>query len=132
MTPPPADSMRGGGGDEDLPDSLEPGRSIPTTTTPVLRRGDVRWASWVALLSAIVVLMWYLSILVLGGVALGPWSTAAQVAVWVLALASFAAGIVCLNARRNREFAAAGFIAGVVSLLVSLTIGLPTGFQILV
>jgi hypothetical protein len=124
--------MRGGASDDALPDSFEPGATVPTTTTPVLRRGDVRWASWVALLAAIVVLMWYLSILVLGGVALGAWSTVAQVTVWVLAAVSFAAGIVCLNARRNREFAAAGFIAGVVSLLVSLTIGVPTGFQILV
>ncbi|MFJ6651696.1 hypothetical protein ACIQLJ_02740 [Microbacterium sp. NPDC091313] len=125
---PPHPRLRGGADDE-LPDPMEPGASI--APAPRLPRGDMRWASWVALLSAIGVVMWYLSILVLGGVALGEFSTPAQLFIWGSAVVSFAAGLMCLNARRNREFAAAGFIAGVVSLLVSLTIGLPTGFQIL-
>lgn len=126
---PPHPRLRGGADDE-LPDSMEPGSSIAAEPVP-LPRGDLRWASWIALLSAIGVVMWYLSILVIGGVALGDFSTPAQLFIWGAAVVSFVAGILCLNARRNREFAAAGFIAGVVSLLVSLTIGLPTGFQIL-
>lgn len=119
--------------DDGLPDSLEPGRTLSSDAEPpaALPRGDVRIASWVALVSAVVVLLWYLSILVLGGVYLGELSTPAQLIVWALAAVSLACGIISLNARRHRELAAAGFIAGVVSLLVSLTIGLPTGFQIL-
>jgi hypothetical protein len=119
--------------DDDLPDSLEPGRSMAgdRKPSPELPKGDVRIASWFALLSGIVVLLWYLSILVFGGVYLGDLSTAAQIVVWVLAAVSLACGIVSLNARCYRELAAAGFIAGVVSLLVSLAIGLPTGIQIL-
>ncbi len=120
------------GGDDDLADPMEPGRSVPGDVEQDAHpRGDLRWASWVALISGVGVLLWYISILVLGGVYLAEFSTPAQVAVWVLAAVAFGCGIACLNARRYREFAAAGFIAGVVSLLVSLTIGLPTGFQVL-
>jgi hypothetical protein len=120
-----------GGADDALPDPMEPGAALPVDPAP-LPRGDLRWASWIALLSAIGVVMWYLSILVTGGVAFGEYSTAAQLFIWATALVSFVSGLLCLNARRNREFAAAGFIAGVVSLLVSITIGVPTGFQVLV
>jgi hypothetical protein len=117
---------------DDLPDPMEPGESIPHgDIAPQLPRGDVRWASWVALLSGVVVLLWYLSILVLGGVYLGDAAAPAQIGIWVLALAAFGCGLWSLNARRSRELAAAGFIAGVVALLVSVTIGLPTGFQLL-
>lgn len=134
MTSAPGGSVRASerDADEGLPDSFEPGRTLPAPTPrPAFPRGDVRAASWIALLSGVGVLLWYLSILVLGGVYLGEFSVPAQFAVWALAALSFTCGIISLNARRYREFAAAGFIAGVVSLLVSLTIGLPTGFQIL-
>lgn len=118
--------------DDDLPDPLEPGRSVPEPApAPPLPKGDVRVASWIAVASAIAVLLWYFSILMLGGVYLEDLSRPAQVGVWVLAAVSLACGIISLNARRARELAAAGFIAGVVSLLVTVTIGLSTGFQIL-
>lgn len=118
--------------DDGLPDPLRPGRTMPAPAADQnLPKGDVRVASWIALVSAVIVLAWYFSILILGGVYLGELSTPAQLAVWALAAVSFVCGIISLNARRHRELAAAGFIAGIVSLLVSLTIGLPTGFQIL-
>jgi hypothetical protein len=118
--------------DEDLPDSLEPGTSLPGAEPPKPHpRGDVRVVSWIALIGGAIVVIWYLSILVLGGVNLGGFAASAQIAIWVLALGTFVCGVWSLNARRARELAAAGFIAGVVALLVSLTIGLPTGFQLL-
>lgn len=135
MTSAPEGSVRAGAreADDDLPDSFEPGRTLlpESARPPAVPRGDVRVASWIALASGVGVLLWYLSILVLGGVYLEELSTPAQFVVWGLAGVSFACGIISLNARRYRELAAAGFIAGVVSLLVSLTIGLPTGLQIL-
>lgn len=118
--------------DDDLPDPLEPGRSVPEPApAPPLPKGDVRVASWIAVSTAVGVLLWYFSILVLGGVYLEDFNQPAQVAVWALAAVSLTCGIISLNARRARELAAAGFIAGVVSLLVTLTIGVSTGFQIL-
>jgi hypothetical protein len=119
--------------DDDLPDSLEPGGSIPGGPPPedTPPKGDVRIPSWVALASGVIVVIWYLSILILGGVYLGDFSSPAQLIIWGLAIVSIACGIWSLNARRSRELAAAGFIAGVVAFLVSLTIGLPTGFQVL-
>lgn len=121
--------------DEDLADPMEPGATVPgaseTTPPESMPKGDLRIPSWVALASGAVVVIWYLSILVLGGVYLGDFSSPAQFFIWGLALVSFGCGIWSLNARRDRELAAAGFIAGVVAFLVSLTIGLPTGFQVL-
>jgi hypothetical protein len=122
--------------DEDLPDPLEPGASIPhdplpTPQSPVVPKGDVRIPSWVALGGGVLVVAWYLSVLVLGGVYLGDLAAPAQIGIWLLALVSFGCGLWSLNARRARELAAAGFIAGVVSLLVTISIGLPTGFQVL-
>ncbi|MGP3533491.1 hypothetical protein ACTU3I_01755 [Microbacterium sp. RD1] len=118
--------------DDELPDSFEPGRSVaPSASSVDLPKGDVRVASWIAVLGCVVVLLWYFSILIFGGVPLGDFSTPAQFLVWGLALGAFICGIVCLNARRDREFAAVGFIAGIVSLLVNFAIGLPTGLQIL-
>ncbi|TFV84612.1 hypothetical protein E4V99_06060 [Microbacterium sp. dk485] len=133
MTPPPdATHARASVADEGLPDPLaEPPTSPVDAQGRPLPKGDVRVASWIAILTAIAVLLWYLSILILGGVHLGEYSSAAQIAVWALAAVSFVCGLISLNARRARELAAAGFIAGIVSLLVSLTIGVPTGFQIL-
>lgn len=119
--------------DEDLPNPMEPGTSVhrpPSSASPQLPKGDVRAVSWVALVSGVLVVLWYLSILIAGGAYLAELSSPLQIVVWGLALASFICGAISLNARRDRELAAAGFIAGVVSLLVSLTIGLPTAFQI--
>lgn len=119
--------------EEDLPDSFEPGSTVrPGDPHPVeLPDGDVRVASWTALVSGILVLVWYLHILVLGGVAFYDFNSPLQIAVWVLAVISFVAGVLALNARRERELAAAGFIAGTVAILITITIGLPTGLQIL-
>ncbi|QEW01706.1 hypothetical protein [Microbacterium lushaniae] len=129
---PDARSARARVADAALPDPLAgpPTSPVDAQGRP-LPKGDVRAASWIALVSGAAVLLWYLSILILGGVYLGEFSSLAQIAVWGLAAVSFVCGLICLNARRARELAAAGFIAGIVSLLVSLTIGLPTGFQIL-
>jgi hypothetical protein len=77
------------------------------------------------------VLFWYMHILVLGVAPYGRANVPLQIAAWVLAAISFAAGILALNARRERELAAAGFIAGTVALLITVTIGLPAGLQIL-
>jgi uncharacterized protein YqhQ len=120
--------------DDGLPDSFEPGRSVRQPARDGAQpspKGDVRIASWIALVTGVLVLVWYLSILVLGGVYLADLSTPAQVGAWVLAAVSLVCGLLSLNARRARGLASAGFIAGIVSLLVSLTIGLSTGFQIL-
>ncbi|KAA9149351.1 hypothetical protein F6B41_24985 [Microbacterium lushaniae] len=129
---PDARSARDRVADEWLPDPLAgpPTSPVDAQGRP-LPKGDVRAASWIALLTAAAVLLWYFSILILGGVYLGELSGPAQIAVWALAAVSFVCGLISLNARRARELAAAGFIAGIVSLLVSLTIGVPTGFQIL-
>jgi hypothetical protein len=119
--------------DDDLPNPMEPGTSVnrpASSASPALPKGDVRVASWIALISGAIVVLWYLSILILGGIYLAEFSSPLQYAIWGLALVSFVCGVISLNARRARELAAAGFISGVVSLLVSLTIGLPTGFQI--
>lgn len=120
--------------EDDLPDPMEPGGPLPAAPTgvaPELPKGDVRVASWIALVTGALVLLWYLSILILGGVYLAEFASPAQIGVWLLAIVSFACGIIALNARRERELAAAGFIAGVVAFLVSLTIGLPMGLQVL-
>jgi hypothetical protein len=120
--------------DEDLPDPMEPGITVrtPPPDAPDFPRGDVRVASWIALVSGVVVVAWYLLALVLGGVYFSPMAAVIlQLAVWALAIVAFVCGLVCLNARRHREFAAAGFIAGVVSLLVTLTLGLTTGVQVI-
>lgn len=127
-----SDSRASAHADEDMTDALAPGSSVDASATQApLPKGDVRVASWIALISGAIVLLWYLSILIMGGVHLGEFSTPAQIAIWGLAVVSFACGVISLNARRARELAASGFIAGLVALLVSLTIGLPTGFQIL-
>jgi hypothetical protein len=121
--------------EDDLPDPLHPGHSsrdgVHVEGAP-MPKGDLRVASWIALISGILVVLWYLSALVLGGVY---FTTVAagimQLGAWALAVVSFACGLLCLNARRFREFAAAGFIAGVVALLVSLTLGLSAALQLL-
>lgn len=121
--------------EDDLPDPMQPGHTAPHSDPPDLPdipRGDVRAATWVALVSAVLVVAWYLMLLLAGGVYSDPVATGTlQIAVWVLAVVSFACGLICLNARRHREFAAAGFIAGVVALLVTLTLGLSAGLQLL-
>src|SRR3546814_12951702 len=72
--------------DDGLPDPLGPGCSVPEhPPADALPKGDVRVASWIAVASAIGVLLWYFSILVLGGVYLNAFNTPAQVAVWALA-----------------------------------------------
>lgn len=120
--------------EDDLPDPMKPGITVqsPPSESPPLPKGDVRVASWVALLSGIVVVGWYLLALVLGGVY---FETAAagviQLIMWALAIVAFVCGVLSLNARRYRELAAAGFIAGVVSLLVSVTLGLSAGLQVI-
>lgn len=120
--------------DDDLPNSFEPGRTVRArhVDLPGYPTGDVRVASWIALVSGIVVVVWYLLALVLGGVYFS--SDAAgtiQLFVWALAIVSFVCGIISLNARCYRELAAAGFIAGVVSLLVSLTLGVSAALQVI-
>jgi Mn2+/Fe2+ NRAMP family transporter len=120
--------------EDDLPDPMEPGITVadPPADAPPLPKGDMRVPSWIALLSGIVVVLWYLLALVLGGVYFSTWAAGIiQIVIWALAIVAFACGIVALNARRYRELAAAGFIAGVVSLLVSLTLGLSAGLQVL-
>lgn len=117
--------------DDDLPDPLAPGSSLPPSTAPdPIPKGDLRVASWVALVGGAIVVVWYLGIGIRGGVYLRDLAAVAQIGIWVIAAVAFVCGMLSLNARRNREFAAAGFIAGVVALLVSLTIGLPAGLQI--
>src|SRR3546814_20849397 len=116
--------------DDGLPDPLGPGRSVPEhPPADALPKGDVRVASWIAVASAIGVLLWYFSILVLGGVYLNDFNTPAQVAVWALAAVSLTCVIVSLNARPARQLAAAGFIEGVLSLLVHLPHWLSPDFQ---
>lgn len=121
--------------DEDLPDPLQPGRTAPhnlPAELPETPRGDVRVATWIALLSAVLVVAWYVTALLFGGIHTEPvLAGTIQIAAWLLAAVSFVCGLVCLNARRYREFAAAGFIAGIVALLVTLTIGLSAGLQLL-
>ena len=120
--------------EDDLPDPLHPGHTAPLNLpadAPALPRGDLRAATWVALVTAVLVVAWYLTVLLTGGVSLPDAAAATvQVTAWVLAIVSFVCGVLCLNARRHREFAAAGFIAGVVALLVSVTLGLSAGLQI--
>lgn len=122
--------------DDELPDPMEPGTTAPHTAAPdatTFPRGDVRVATWIALISAVIVVAWYLSLILLGGLMLDDTVVGVlQIGMWALAVVSFVCGLICLNARRYREFAASGFIAGVVALLVTLTLGLSAGLQLMV
>lgn len=121
--------------EDDLPDPLHPGdsaRSGNRASVTDFPKGDLRVASWIALISGILVVVWYLAALILGGIYFTTVAAGViQIIVWALAVVSFVCGLLCLNARRHREFAAAGFIAGVVALLVTVTLGLSAGLQLI-
>ncbi|WP_150954008.1 hypothetical protein [Microbacterium testaceum] len=120
--------------DDDLPDSLEPAVDIPPREeppAPPTPKGDLRVASVVAIVTGVVVIAWYLFIATASTIAEIENLPVIQIGMWVLALVSFVCGIVSLNARMARELAAAGFIAGVAAGLLSVTIGLFSGLELL-
>lgn len=120
--------------DEDLPDSLEPATDVPPRDEPApppTPKGDLRAVSIIAIVTGAIVIAWYLfiaTVQTISKVDEMPWI---QIGMWVLAVISFVCGIVSLNARMARELAAAGFIAGVAAGLLSVTIGLFSGLELL-
>ncbi len=120
--------------DDELPDSLEPGRHVPPRDeppAPPTPRGDLRVASVIAIVTGTIVVAWHIFLVSVSAIAeLGQllWF---QIGIWVLALVSFVTGLLSLNARMARELAAAGFIAGVAAFLLSISIGLFSGANFL-
>ncbi|WP_295825732.1 hypothetical protein [uncultured Microbacterium sp.] len=120
--------------DDDLPDSLEPAVDIPPRKeppAPSTPKGDLRAVSIVAIVTGVVVIAWYLFIATASAIAEIDNLPFIQIGMWVLAVVSFVCGILSLNARMARELAAAGFIAGVAAGLLSVTIGLFSGLELL-
>ncbi|WP_295832309.1 hypothetical protein [uncultured Microbacterium sp.] len=120
--------------DDDLPDSLEPAVDIPPREeppAPSTPKGDLRAVSIVAIVTGVVVIAWYLFIATASAIAEIDNLPFIQIGMWVLAVVSFVCGILSLNARMARELAAAGFIAGVAAGLLSVTIGLFSGLELL-
>ncbi|MEX8034073.1 hypothetical protein AB6V29_13635 [Microbacterium sp. 20-116] len=120
--------------DDDLPDSLEPAVDIPPRDeppAPPTPKGDLRIASVVAIVTGVIVIAWYLFVATASAIADVDNLMWIQIGMWVLALISFVCGIFSLNARMARELAAAGFIAGVAAGLLSVTIGLFSGLELL-
>ncbi|CAH0229924.1 hypothetical protein [Microbacterium sp. Bi128] len=113
--------------EDDLPDSLEPGESVPPRDEPPAPpspRGDLRVVSIIAIVTGAIVVAWHIFLVSVSAVAEFDQLLWIQLGIWVLALVSFVTGILSLNARMARELAAAGFIAGVAAFLLSLSIGL--------
>lgn len=120
--------------DDDLPDSLEPAVDIPPRDeppAPPTPKGDLRAVSIVAIVTGVIVIAWYLFIATASAIAEIDNLPFIQIGMWVLAVVSFVCGILSLNARMARELAAAGFIAGVAAGLLSVTIGLFSGLELL-
>ncbi|MFJ4159428.1 hypothetical protein [Microbacterium testaceum] len=120
--------------DDDLPDSLEPAVDIPPREeppAPPTPKGDLRAVSIVAIVTGMIVIAWYLFIATASAIAEIDNLPFIQIGMWVLAVVSFVCGILSLNARMARELAAAGFIAGVAAGLLSVTIGLFSGLELL-
>jgi len=120
--------------DDDLPDSLEPAVDIPPRDeppAPPTPKGDLRVVSIVAIVTGVIVIAWYLFIATASAIAEIDNLPFIQIGMWVLAVVSFVCGILSLNARMARELAAAGFIAGVAAGLLSVTIGLFSGLELL-
>ncbi|KQM39585.1 MULTISPECIES: hypothetical protein [Microbacterium] len=120
--------------DDDLPDSLEPAVDIPPREeppAPPTPKGDLRAVSIVAIVTGVIVIAWYLFIATASAIAEIDNLPFIQIGMWVLAVVSFVCGILSLNARMARELAAAGFIAGVAAGLLSVTIGLFSGLELL-
>jgi hypothetical protein len=120
--------------DDDLPDSLEPAVDIPPRDeppAPPTPKGDLRVASLIAIVTGVIVIAWYLFVATASAIADIDNLMWIQIGMWVLALISFVCGILSLNARMARELAAAGFIAGVAAGLLSVTIGLFSGLELL-
>lgn len=120
--------------DDDLPDSLEPAVDIPPRDeppAPPTPKGDLRVASVIAIVTGVIVIAWYLFVATASAIADIDNLMWIQIGMWVLALISFVCGILSLNARMARELAAAGFIAGVAAGLLSVTIGLFSGLELL-
>jgi len=120
--------------DDDLPDSLEPAVDIPPREeppAPQTPKGDLRAVSIVAIVTGVIVIAWYLFIATASAIAEIDNLPFIQIGMWVLAVVSFVCGILSLNARMARELAAAGFIAGVAAGLLSVTIGLFSGLELL-
>lgn len=120
--------------DDDLPDSLEPAVDIPPRDeppAPPTPKGDLRIASVIAIVTGAIVIAWYLFVATASAIADVDNLVWIQIGMWVLALISFVCGILSLNARMARELAAAGFIAGVAAGLLSVTIGLFSGLELL-
>lgn len=113
--------------EDDLPDSLEPGESVPPRPEPPAPpspRGDLRAVSIIAVVTGAIVVAWHTFLVSVSAVAEFDQLLWIQLGIWALALVSFVTGILSLNARMARELAAAGFIAGVAAFLLSLSIGL--------
>ncbi|MBT9606987.1 hypothetical protein [Microbacterium sp.] len=113
--------------EDDLPDSLEPGGSVPPRAEPPAPpspRGDLRAVSIIAVVTGAIVVAWHIFLVSVSAVAEFDQLLWIQLGIWALALVSFVTGILSLNARMARELAAAGFIAGVAAFLLSLSIGL--------
>jgi hypothetical protein len=120
--------------DDDLPDSLEPAVDIPPREeppAPPTPKGDLRAVSIVAIVTGVIVIAWYLFIATASAIAEIDNLPFIQIGMWVLAVVSFVCGILSLNARMARELAAAGFIAGVAAGLLSVSIGLFSGLELL-
>ena len=120
--------------DDDLPDSLEPAVDIPPRDeppAPPTPKGDLRVVSIVAIVTGVIVIAWYLFIATASAIAEIDNLPFIQIGMWALAVVSFVCGILSLNARMARELAAAGFIAGVAAGLLSVSIGLFSGLELL-
>jgi len=120
--------------DDDLPDSLEPAVDIPPRDeppAPPAPKGDLRVVSIIAIVTGVIVIAWYLFIATASAIAAIDNLLWIQIGMWGLAVISFVCGIVSLNARMARELAAAGFIAGVAAGLLSVSIGLFSGLELL-
>ncbi len=120
--------------DDDLPDSLEPAIDVPPRdepSPPPTPKGDLRVASVVAVVTGAIVIAWYLFVVTASAISDLDNLAAIQISMWVLAGVSFVCGILSLNARMARELAAAGFIAGVAAGLLSISIGLFSGLELL-
>lgn len=118
--------------DDDLPDSLEPALGIPPRPeppAPPAPKGDLRAVSVIAIATGVIVIAWYLFLVTVSVITDLDGLRWVQVGMWALAVVSFVCGILCLNARMARELAAAGFIAGVAALLLSISIGLATAAE---
>jgi len=120
--------------DDDLPDSLKPGVRVPPRPeppAPPTPKGDLRAVSIVAIVTGSLVVIWYVFLVSVSAITDLDQLLWIQITMWVLALVSFVCGILSLNARMARELAAAGFIAGVAAFLLSISIGLFSGIDLL-